>query len=61
MYHSLGLKVHSSSKGLFLHQYKLYTEDLIALASLNSSNIVDTPLKFDVKYHHDEGDLFQFS
>lgn len=42
---------------MFLHQHK-YTEDLISLACLTSSTLVDTPLEVNVKHHHDEGDQF---
>nr|XP_027191118.1 uncharacterized protein LOC113787007 [Cicer arietinum] len=53
----LGLEVHSTPKGIFLHQHK-YVTDLISMAGLQSSNLVDTPLEVNVKYHQDEGDLF---
>ncbi|XP_019224515.1 PREDICTED: uncharacterized protein LOC109206178 [Nicotiana attenuata] len=34
-----------------------YTQELIALAGLQESSSVDTPLELNVKYHRDEGDL----
>ncbi|KAJ6937342.1 hypothetical protein NC652_011864 [Populus alba x Populus x berolinensis] len=40
----LGLEVHSSSSGIYVHQQK-YTHDLIALAGLQASSPVDTPLE----------------
>ncbi|XP_059307685.1 uncharacterized mitochondrial protein AtMg00810-like [Lycium ferocissimum] len=52
----LGLEVHYNSLGVFLNQYK-YTQDLIALAGLQESPFVDTPLELNVKYRRDEGDL----
>ncbi|OIT27757.1 putative mitochondrial protein, partial [Nicotiana attenuata] len=42
--------------GVFLNQHK-YTQDLIALAGLQESSYVDTPLELNVKYRRDEGDL----
>ncbi len=52
----LGLEVHTNSSGIFLHQHK-YTKDLIALAGLENSTSVDTPLEMNVKLHNSEGDL----
>ncbi|CAJ2645987.1 unnamed protein product [Trifolium pratense] len=52
----LGLEVHSTSKGILLHQHK-YATDLISMAGLESANPVDTPLEVNVKYHRDDGDL----
>ena len=52
----LGLEVHSNSFGIFLYQHK-YIQDLVALAGLQSSALVDTPLEVYVKYHMDEGEL----
>nr|XP_027192547.1 uncharacterized protein LOC113787705 [Cicer arietinum] len=52
----LGLEVHSTSKGIFLHQHK-YATYLISMAGVHSANPVDTPLEVNVKYHRDEGDL----
>ncbi|XP_050915416.1 uncharacterized mitochondrial protein AtMg00810-like [Lathyrus oleraceus] len=56
LHYFLGLEVHSTSKGIFLHQHK-YAKDLISMAGLESANPVDTPLEVNVKYHHDDGDL----
>ena len=56
LHYFLGLEVHSTSKGIFLHQHK-YATDLIAMADLQSANPVDTPLEVNVKYHRDEGEL----
>ena len=52
----LGLEVHRDSSGVFLNQHK-YTQDLISLAGLQDSYSVDTPLKLNVKYRREEGDL----
>ncbi|XP_019053485.1 PREDICTED: uncharacterized protein LOC109114773 [Nelumbo nucifera] len=52
----LGLEVQSNSSGIFLNQHK-YTQDLVALAGLQDSSLVDTPLEVNVKYHSDEGEL----
>ena len=51
-----GLEVHSTSKGIFLHQHK-YATNLISMDGLQSANQVDTPLEVNVKYHCDDGDL----
>ncbi|XP_058782967.1 uncharacterized mitochondrial protein AtMg00810-like [Vicia villosa] len=56
LHYFLGLEVHSTSKGTFLHQHK-YATNLISMAGLESANPVDTPLEVNVKYHHDDGDL----
>jgi hypothetical protein len=56
LHYFLGLEVHSTSKGIFLHQHK-YATDLISMAGLQSANPVDTPLEVNVKYHRDDGDL----
>lgn len=50
----LGLEVHSTTSSIFLHQHE-YTQDLIWLAGLQDSSLVDTPLKMNVKYHIEEG------
>ena len=52
----LGLEVHSSSSGVFVHRYK-YAQDLIALADLQDSSPVDTPLEVNVKFRRNDGDL----
>ncbi|KAH9771155.1 protein kinase domain-containing protein [Citrus sinensis] len=52
----LGLEVHRSSEGIYVHQHK-YTKDLIALARLEDSTIKNTPLEINVKYSKDDGDL----
>jgi hypothetical protein len=52
----LGLEVHSTTTGIFLHQYK-YIQELIALAGLQKGRSVDTPLEVNVKYRRDEGDF----
>ena len=51
-----GLEVHPSTSGISINQHK-YTKDLIALAWLENSTPVDTPLKVNVKYSKDEGEL----
>ncbi|PNX61747.1 hypothetical protein L195_g060815, partial [Trifolium pratense] len=56
LHYFLGLEVHSTSKGILLHQHK-YATDLISMAGLESANSVDTPLEVNVKYHRDDGDL----
>ena len=53
----LGLEVHTSPLGIFLNQHK-YTQDLIALAGLQDTSSVDTPLEVNTKYRREEGDLF---
>ena len=52
----LGLEVHYRSHGLFVNQHK-YIQDLITLARLEDTSSVDTPIKVNVKYRKDEGDL----
>ncbi|XP_050919610.1 uncharacterized mitochondrial protein AtMg00810-like [Lathyrus oleraceus] len=56
LHYFLGLEVHSTSKGIFLHQHK-YATNLIYMAGLQSANPVDTPLEVNVKYLRDDGDL----
>ena len=56
LHYFLGLEVHSTSKGIFLHQHK-YATDLISMAGLQSAKPVDTPLEVNVKYHRNDGDL----
>ena len=50
----LGLEVHQSEKGL-LHQPK-YTVDLIDMAGLRHSTLVDTTLEVNLKLTQDTGD-----
>ncbi|TXG46465.1 hypothetical protein EZV62_015014 [Acer yangbiense] len=45
----LGLEVSRSDQGILVNQHK-YTNDLIALAGLENSTPVDTPLEINVKY-----------
>lgn len=52
----LSRQIHTSNKGIFINQYK-YTKDLIALAYLENSTLVDTPLKVNVKYCKDDSDI----
>ncbi|XP_049393432.1 uncharacterized mitochondrial protein AtMg00810-like [Solanum stenotomum] len=52
----LGLEVHYNSLGVFLNQHK-YTQDLIALAGLQESSSVNTPLELNLKYSHAKGDF----
>lgn len=52
----LGLEVHQLTQGIFVNQSK-YAKDLIALAGLENSTPVDTPLEVNVKYRKDEGNL----
>jgi hypothetical protein len=48
--------VHTDSLGIFLNQHK-YAQDLISLASLQDSSLMDTPIEVNVKYSSEEGDL----
>ena len=48
----LGFEVHTKSSGIFLNQHK-YTQDLIALASLQDTSSVEV----NTKYRQEEGDL----
>lgn len=50
----LGLEVHRSEKGLLLDQHK-YALDLIEMAGLQGSSLVDTPLEVNVKLSRDSG------
>jgi hypothetical protein len=52
----LGLEVHTDNLGIFLNQHK-YTQDLISLAGLQDSSLVDAPMEVNVKYRSEEGDL----
>ena len=52
----LGLEVHQSKKGLFLHQHK-YATDLVDLADLSDSSPVDTLLEVNAKLRHQDNDL----
>ena len=54
----LGLEVHYRSHGLFVNQHK-YIQDLITLVGLEDTSSVDTPMKVNVKYKKDEGDLLE--
>jgi len=56
LHYFLGLEVHSTSKGVFLHQHK-YATYLISMAGLQSANPVDTPLEVNVKYYRDDGNI----
>jgi hypothetical protein len=48
--------VHTNSLVIFLNQHK-YTHDLISLADLQDSSLVDTPMEVNVKCRSEEGDL----
>jgi hypothetical protein len=52
----LGLEVHHRPNGIFVNQHK-YIQDLIILVGLEDTFSVDTPMKLNVKYRKDEGDL----
>ena len=52
----LGLEVHQSKKGLFLHQQK-YATDQVDLAALGDSRPVNTPLAVNAKLRQQDGDL----
>ena len=52
----LALEVHTESSGIFLNQHK-YTQDLIALAGLQDTSSMDTPMEVNTKYRQEEGDL----
>jgi hypothetical protein len=56
LHYFLGLEVHSTTTGIFLHQHK-YIQELIALAGLQEGRSVDTPLEVNVKYRRDKGDF----
>ncbi|XXG68680.1 hypothetical protein AAC387_Pa06g1711 [Persea americana] len=56
LYYFLGLEVHQSPKCLFVNQYK-YTSDLIELADLHDSSLVDMPIEVNLKLSKDDGDL----
>lgn len=45
----LQLEIQKSSRGIHVHQRK-YAEELLALAHLTDSRIVDTPLELNIKY-----------
>lgn len=51
----LGLKFTHLHKVFSINQHN-YTKDLIALACLENSTPVDTPLEVNVKYHKADGD-----
>jgi len=52
----LELEVHNRPNGIFMNPYK-YIQDLITLAGLKDTFSVDTPMKVNVKYRKDKGDL----
>ena len=52
----LGLEVHYHHQGISLCQHK-YIQDLVQLAGLPNATPVDTPMKVNVKYRRDEGEL----
>jgi len=52
----LELEVHNRPNGIFVNPYK-YIQDLITLAGLEDTFSVDTPMKVNVKYRKDKGDL----
>lgn len=54
----LDLEVRRRSQGIFLNQDK-YIQDLVALARLTDTTSVDRPMKINVKYRSDEGDLLE--
>lgn len=56
----LGLEMLRSSHGMFINQHE-YTKDPIALARLENSSPVHTPLEFNVKYRKNEGELLSDS
>lgn len=53
----LGIEGSLKLQGVFVNQYK-YIEDLIYMASFQCVVPVDTLLEVNVKYYHDEGDIF---
>lgn len=52
----LGWKIYRSIEGIFINQYK-YIKDLIALARLEHSTLIDTQLEINVKSSKNEGEL----
>ena len=52
----LGLEVHLSEKGLILDQHK-YAMDLIEMAGLQQSTLVDTPVEVNIQLAHNTRDL----
>lgn len=51
----MGLEVHQTKKGIFLHQHK-YIIDLIEIANLQNSTPIATPLEVNVKFQQNVGD-----
>ncbi|XP_042460477.1 uncharacterized mitochondrial protein AtMg00810-like [Zingiber officinale] len=56
LHYFLGLEVHSTPAGIFLHQHK-YLQGIVTLAGLQDGRSVDHPLEVNVKYCRDEGDF----
>ena len=56
LHYFLGLEMHQSPKGQFLNQHK-YTSDLIELANLHDSSLVNTSVEVNLKLSKDDGDL----
>ncbi|KAF5453788.1 hypothetical protein F2P56_023508 [Juglans regia] len=52
----LGLEVQFTPTGTLLHQHK-YTQDVISLGGLQSSNSVFTPLEVNLKLRQEEGEF----
>lgn len=52
----LGLKVHQTSKGLFVNQRK-YLNEIVERTNLQYSTTVSTPMKVNLKLHKDDGEL----
>lgn len=55
-YYFLGLEIHSTFKGIYIHQHK-YSTNLISMDGFQSENWVDTTLEASVKYHCNDGFL----
>lgn len=60
LHHFLVLEVHSTPKGIYLHQHK-YAACLILMAGLQLENSLDTPFEVNFKYHRDDGDILLIS
>ena len=52
----LGLEAQHCPTGILLHQYK-YTQELLSLVGLSDANSVLTPMKVNLKLHHENCDL----